>query len=60
MTLSRDALDQLRPELRVLYTTGYTDDAVLHHGVKQAEVSLVTKPFTYPILRARIRDLLDR
>jgi CheY-like chemotaxis protein len=48
------------PDLRVLYTTGYTDDAVLRHGVKQAEVALVAKPFTYSTLRARIRELLDQ
>lgn len=32
----------------------------LRHGVSQAEVALVAKPFTYSILRARIRELLDR
>ena len=53
-------LHELRPNLRVLYTTGYTDDAVLRHGVSEAEVALVAKPFTYSILRARIRELLDR
>jgi CheY-like chemotaxis protein len=52
-------LHETRPHLRVLYTTGYTDDAALRHGVSQAEVAIVTKPFTYAVLRARIRELLD-
>lgn len=51
---------ELQPNLRVLYTTGYTDDAALRHGVSHVEVALVAKPFTYSILRARIRELLDR
>jgi PAS domain S-box-containing protein len=53
-------LHETKPDLRVLYTTGYTDDAVLRHGVRQAEVALMAKPFTYAMLRARIRGLLDQ
>jgi DNA-binding response OmpR family regulator len=48
------------PGLRVLYTTGYARNAVVHHGVLDAGVELMVKPFTYAALAARIRALLDR
>jgi CheY-like chemotaxis protein len=35
-----------RPELRVVYMTGYTDDAIVHHGVGAEGVAVVGKPFT--------------
>ncbi len=49
----------LRPELRVLFTTGYARNAIVHHGRLDAGVELLSKPFTYAELSARIRDLLD-
>jgi CheY-like chemotaxis protein len=50
---------ELRPGLRVLFTTGYACDAIVHHGRLDPGVRLVTKPFAYTDLTARIRDLLD-
>jgi len=47
------------PDLKVLFTTGYARNAVVHHGRLDPGVELVTKPFTYADLAARIRDLLD-
>jgi CheY-like chemotaxis protein len=49
-----------RPELKVLFTTGYARNAIVHHGRLDPGVELITKPFTYADLAARIRDLLDR
>jgi DNA-binding NtrC family response regulator len=54
-----DRLMPLRPETRVLYMSGYTDDAILHHGVHQAEVDLLQKPFTPVGLAQRVREALD-
>jgi len=48
-----------RPKMRVLYTSGYTDDAVLRYGVQHAEVAFLTKPYTIQALRQRVRELLD-
>ena len=49
----------LRPSLKVLFTTGYSRNAIVHHGRLDAGVQLITKPFTFEQLAARIRDMLD-
>lgn len=46
--------------LRVLYTTGYSRNAITHHGRLNAGVQLITKPFAPEELAARVRDALDR
>lgn len=50
----------LRPELKVLFTTGYARNAIVHHGRLDPGVELITKPFAYSDLAARVRDLLDK
>jgi two-component system, cell cycle sensor histidine kinase and response regulator CckA len=54
-----DELVQRFPTLRVLFMSGYTDDAVLRHGIMHAEVAFVQKPFSRVTLARRMRDLLD-
>lgn len=56
--LARAAL-QLAPELKVLFTTGYTRNAIVHNGILDAGVQLLAKPFTYEQLAAKVRLLLD-
>ncbi len=48
-----------RPELKVLYTTGYTRNAIVHNGQLDIGVQLIGKPFTYADLAAKIRAVLD-
>ncbi|HEX3765136.1 MAG TPA: response regulator [Kofleriaceae bacterium] len=48
-----------RPTLQILYITGYTDDAVMRHGVERAAVDLLEKPFHSDTLAARVRQILD-
>ncbi len=55
-----EAAHIIRPGLKVLYTTGYTRNAVVHNGVLDAGVELIGKPFTIDELAARVRELLDR
>ena len=50
---------RLRPQLKVLFTTGYTRNAVVHNGRLDAGVNLIGKPFTFQELAARVRKLLD-
>jgi two-component system cell cycle sensor histidine kinase/response regulator CckA len=50
----------LRPDLRVIFMSGYTDDAMLRHGVTHADVSFLQKPFTKKTLARKLREVLDR
>lgn len=47
-----------RPELKVLYTTGYTSNAIIHNGMLDAGVHLITKPFTLEQLASKVREVL--
>ena len=47
-----------RPDLKVLFTTGYTRDAVVHNGVLDKEVALIGKPFTVESLGEKLRVVL--
>ena len=48
-----------RPGLKVLFTTGYTPNAVVHGGVLDPGVNLISKPFTLDQLAAKVRAVLD-
>jgi CheY-like chemotaxis protein len=47
------------PNLRVLFTTGYARDAIVHHGRLDMGVELLTKPFAFDDLAAKVREMLD-
>jgi signal transduction histidine kinase/CheY-like chemotaxis protein len=49
----------MRPDLKVLFTTGYARNAIVHQGRLDAGVHLLTKPFTFDALAIRVRDVLD-
>lgn len=53
------ALLEIRPEMRVLYMSGYTEDAILSHGVLEAGVNFISKPFSPDALSLRVREVLD-
>jgi PAS domain S-box-containing protein len=46
-------------DLKILYTSGYTRDAILHGGRLETGVAMIAKPFTYQALAQKIRDVLD-
>jgi two-component system cell cycle sensor histidine kinase/response regulator CckA len=50
---------ELRPSLRVLYMSGYTDNAIVHHGILEPDVAYVQKPLIPEILARRVREVLD-
>jgi PAS domain S-box-containing protein len=47
------------PKLKVLFTTGYARNAIVHHGRLDVGVQLVTKPFSYDALASKVRQVLD-
>ncbi len=54
-----EQLQQERPDMRVLFLSGYTDDVVLRHGVSEAEVAFLQKPYAPATLASKVRALLD-
>jgi CheY-like chemotaxis protein len=54
------ALAERRPGLKVVYMSGYTENAIVHHGVLKPGVAFIHKPFTSDTLSRKIREVLDR
>ncbi len=55
-----DRARALQPSLKVLFTSGYTRDAIMRDGRLEPGLDLLSKPFTYTSLAGKVRDMLDR
>ena len=53
-----DRVAELRPSIKVLYLSGYTDDAIVRHGVLEPGIAFLQKPFTADRLARRVREVL--
>ncbi len=54
-----ERLRTLRPQLKVLYMSGYTDDAIVRHGILTEELAFLQKPLTPDALSRKVREVLD-
>jgi CheY-like chemotaxis protein len=54
-----EAARRMRPKLKVLFTTGYARNAIVHDGRLDPGVNLLTKPFTFAGLSQKLRDMLE-
>jgi two-component system NtrC family sensor kinase len=54
-----DEVRKVRPAIKVVYMTGYTRNAIIHHGRLDPDIDLLTKPFTADALARKIRRILD-
>jgi CheY-like chemotaxis protein len=55
-----ERLKKFQPEIRVLYMSGYTDNAIVHHGVLEKGMNYIQKPFTIEGLARKVREVLDK
>ncbi len=55
-----DRLREVRPEMKVLLFSGYTDESVAYHNVLEPGTAFLQKPFTRAVLARKARELLDR
>jgi len=54
-----EKLSLICPQMLILFTSGYTDDAVVRHGVINSASSFIQKPFTTEALARKVRDVFD-
>ena len=54
-----DRLKRNRPHLKALYMSGYTDNAIVHHGVLDSAVHFLQKPFTRKAVLSKVRQVLE-
>jgi nitrogen-specific signal transduction histidine kinase/CheY-like chemotaxis protein len=49
----------IRPDIKILFMSGYTDQSVVHHGILDTDAALLQKPFTMAALAAKLREILN-
>ncbi len=54
-----ERLRRLKPDLKVLFTSGYTEDVIVHHGIVTQELSFIGKPYSLHALATKLREVLD-
>jgi two-component SAPR family response regulator len=55
-----ETLMSIRPRIKVLYMSGYTGNAIVHHGVLEKGMNYIQKPFAVEALARKVREVLDK
>jgi len=55
-----ERLQPLYPQMKVIYMSGYTDDAIVHLGVLEPGLNFIEKPFSPDVLASKVREVLDK
>jgi CheY-like chemotaxis protein len=55
-----EKLHSLFPKIKVLYMSGYTSSAIVHHGILEEGMNYIQKPFTLEALARKVREVLDK
>ena len=61
--IGRELVERLHssfPKMKVLYMSGYTNSAILHHGILEEGMNFIQKPFTFETLVGKVREVLDQ
>ena len=53
-------LKSANPDLKVLFTSGYTDDAIIQQGLLSEGIEFLSKPYTPAVLARKVREMLDK
>ncbi len=56
----RDKIAAMRPEIKVLFMSGYTADVIAHHGMLDPDIQFLQKPFSVNALASRVRETLEK
>ncbi|MCX8038515.1 MAG: PAS domain S-box protein [Candidatus Sumerlaeia bacterium] len=56
----REKIEAIRPQIKTLFMSGYTANAIAHHGVLDEDVEFLQKPFTVQMMAEKVRTVLDR
>jgi len=54
-----ERLANILPDLKVLFVSGYTDDAIVHHGILDPGTAFLQKPFTPQTLARKVREVIE-
>ena len=54
-----ERLRPLRPDMKVIYMSGYTNNAIVHHGILSPEMEFLQKPISSEALKRKVREVLD-
>jgi DNA-binding NtrC family response regulator len=54
-----EQIREQRPEMRVLFVSGYTDDAIIRHGILEPGIAFMQKPFSPDALARKVREVLE-